>query len=706
MTDAQKLKALIDEFFSLDSSRDSIRMRQILEEAIPEVDRTTKPKKWAELHRRLGQLREGADFRGALQAYRKALEVWTPEEDHEKWVVCHSGAGRSLFALQPLVPEDVDEAITHLEAAEPDEPFLAAILATLYQKRQHGDPLENWRNRMKQLELAQAQISREKEPVKWATAENELAVATEEEPDGDFFPVRAKSRQRHLAALAALGDDRGDEYIKTCIYLSEFTDIQRKVEEYAHRALEAAKTLPSAELTAKAQLAVGNAISMTGRKEGLKEALKYYGDASAIYHRLNKLDLKADAMKHSVNAKAQLIKLGEKEYVESMVKDAEDAELLLDPQFDGQNLRIIFQMEGEALLDADQPERAVGCFERAVSVSREALAQATTPEGRRELIWEFHNSSALLSFCYLQMEREEDALQALEDGKGKFWSAADKQEKWEGVSKWIPPGGALLFPNFARDRGAVIVVTASGRTVVWLPDFGRKQLLELKQGAVEPKQLGGWLNDYPFKDGRHEDRQAIDARRENWRRAINSIGETLYNQIWSPVIAALPALGVGEGAELVWFPQGGSGLFPMHAAWRTEKETRKWLLDDYAIRYAPSIKALAAAAQKVGHGEPESGENILVIDPLENLEKWKLEYSQLEGAWALRQLGTAQTQVLRGPAATKAAFLAAVGGLGGARWIHLSTHARFNWERPLQFVFDAGRPRGTHTQRITATSSG
>jgi tetratricopeptide (TPR) repeat protein len=219
--DAQKLAALMAEYQSLDRTRDAPRIRQILEEAIPEVDRTAAPKRWAAFHSLLGQLREGIDHRGALEAYRKALEVWTPEEDHDWWVNCHSGAGRSLFALLPSVPEEVDEAIAHLEAAVADEPFLAAMLATLYQLRGHADPLENWRKRVKQLEMAQAQIRREEEPVKWASAENELAVATGEEPNANFIEATAGRRKRHHAALDALGSYRGAEYVETCLHLGE-----------------------------------------------------------------------------------------------------------------------------------------------------------------------------------------------------------------------------------------------------------------------------------------------------------------------------------------------------------------------------------------------------------------------------------------------------------------------------------------------------
>jgi CHAT domain-containing protein len=672
MPDAQKLAALIAELQLLNRTSDAARMRQILGEAIPEVDRTAAPKKWAALCGLLGQLCEGIDPRGALEAYRKALEVWTPEEDHDAWVTCHSGAGMSLFALQPLGPQETDEAIAHLEVAEPDQPFLATSLALLYRLRQQGDPLENWRNRMKQLKLAQAQIPREAEPVKWANAENELAVATAEEPDGNFFAVMARRRERHHAALDALGDNRGAEYIETCMHLSEtylfgvVEDIRgnnRRAEEFSRRAVGTAESQTSEVLKARAKLAVGRALAIgehAGRKAHLQEALEYFDEAIATFHQFNRPELEGNAMSLRANTQALLIQSAEKGSVEPLVKDAEEAIDRLDPQFYRSERRTILQAEGEALLDANQPERATGCFERALDAGREALGQATTLEGRMERIWEFRDSSALLSYCYLRTGREEDALQALEDGKDRFWAVAEAQGKWEGVSKWIPPKGALLFPNFARDPGAVMVVAASGRKVIWLPGFGRSRLLELQRGAAEPTELGGWLRDYSYKNSEPQ----------NWRRAIDSIGETLYKEVWVPVIDALPALGVGEGAQLVWFPQGGSGVLPMHASWHAEKETRKWLLDGYAIRYAPSTKALAAAAQTVG-----SGKNVLVINPLGDLP-----YGELEGAWVLQQMDTMQTRVFRGPAATKADLFEA---LSGARRLHLATHALFDWVRPF-----------------------
>ena len=674
MSDVQKLDSLIAEYESLDRTRDAARMRQILEEAIPEINRSATPKKWAAMNSLLGQLCEGIDPRGALEAYLRALEVWSQEEDHLSWVECHAGAGMSLFALQPLGPEELDEAIVHLEAAEPDEPFLASPLALLYRIRLHGDPLDNWRNRMKQLELSQSQISREAQPVEWAKAENELAEATAEEPDGDFFAIMAKRRQRHEAALDALGGDRGSEYIETCLHLSEAYLVgvkedpegnHRKAETFARQGLEAAEGQPSAVLKARAQLGLARALATgkhAGRVEDLREALKLCEEAITTFREMNRPDQEANALLFRANMQAQLIRLGEKDLVERLAEDAEEALQLLDPRFFHDYRRIVLQVEGDALLDAGQWDRAAECFERAVATAREALTQASTREGRMDRIWRFGDSAAHLSYCYLRIGREEDALQALEDGKGRFWTAAENEEKWEDVSKWIPSGGALLFPNFAHDPGAVIVITASGRKVVWLAGFGRSQLLELQRGAVEPTELGGWLKDYSFRNSQPE----------TWRRAIDSIGETLYKEIWAPVIDAINTLGVREGAELVWFPQGGSGVFPMHAAWRNGGQTRRWLVDDYSIRYAPSMKALAAAKPRTAG----PGKSVLVVNPLGDLS-----FADLESAWVLRQTGTADTYVFPGPAAIKKDVLAA---LSEAPRIHFATHAVFDWERPLK----------------------
>jgi CHAT domain-containing protein len=131
-------------------------------------------------------------------------------------------------------------------------------------------------------------------------------------------------------------------------------------------------------------------------------------------------------------------------------------------------------------------------------------------------------------------------------------------------------------------------------------------------------------------------------------------------------------VGVRPGAELLWFPQGGIGVFPMHAAWCASGGKRKWLADEYAIRHAPSIKALAAAAARPAHGSNA----VLVVNPGEDLP-----FAEVESAWTQRQIAPREYRVLRGAGATKPAVL---GTLEDVRTIHFASHAVFDWERPAE----------------------
>jgi len=110
----------------------------------------------------------------------------------------------------------------------------------------------------------------------------------------------------------------------------------------------------------------------------------------------------------------------------------------------------------------------------------------------------------------------------------------------------------------------------------------------------------------------------------------------------------------------------------MHAAWRLEVGGRRWITEDYAVRYAPSVAALSAGRAPAAR----PGSTLLVTNPVGDLA-----CSELEGAWIVRCLGADGVQVLHGPAATKEAVLSA---LPGCAAVHFSTHGTFDLERPLQ----------------------
>jgi CHAT domain-containing protein len=145
----------------------------------------------------------------------------------------------------------------------------------------------------------------------------------------------------------------------------------------------------------------------------------------------------------------------------------------------------------------------------------------------------------------------------------------------------------------------------------------------------------------------------------------------MYRELWSPLLAELGSMGIAPGAELVWFHQGGSAVLPMHAAWRTDDGTRRWLLDDHAIRYATSVRALLRRSLRT----EAVGPTAIVANPTGNLA-----YAELENVWVKGAVAPEPVIELRGDGATRAAVMAA---FAACRVAHFATHASFDWRDPF-----------------------
>ena len=320
------------------------------------------------------------------------------------------------------------------------------------------------------------------------------------------------------------------------------------------------------------------------------------------------------------------------------------------------------QIEAEGLIANSRYLEAIGCLERAVEAGEAALEQAETRAGRLERIFELRDSWTLMAYCQLECGNIPAAVEALDRGKSRLWRSQASPASFVSLGTLIPPGGALLFPVFAAAKGAVVVVSASGATTVWLADFGRRELQWILTGNPAGGALGGWLSAYLLRNS-----QPVA-----WLEQIDSIGSELYRHIWAPVLEALSSLGVEHGAELVWFPQGGSGILPLHAAWKPHEGGRNWIVADYAIRYASSIHALLSALQST----TDTRTSLLVSNPTGNLD-----FSSIEMAWVTQVLDNAEETVLAGEAATKPAIMAA---LPACSLAHFSTHAAFSLADPFQ----------------------
>lgn len=673
MAEPERLAALVAELRSLDRTRDAPRMREILAAAAQLVDRHAEPKKWAAFRTMFAQLSE-ADPAAAVAAYRDALTVWNPDSDHDPWVQCHAGIGWLQVQTQPPGSRGAEEAIAELELVIADQPFAASALALLYRCRAAGDPAENWKRRMHYLERALGQVSPAADPAGWAAIENEIGVAFGEQPGADFNQAMEKRLQCHQAAFEALGEVRDGAAIETLLNLSESylyrvsgvrRENRQRAEECLRRAQAACNAATSPNLQRRTRLALARLIATgeeTPRAPRLHEALAHLAEAAGQLDRAGPPELLANIESLRASCYLELLRLGEAQWLGPLVGSADAALRGFDQELYQNERRNALQMAGEGLLEAGDFCRAAERLQGAIAAGEANLIHATTVAGRLERIWQLADAAALLSYCRLRLGETVAALEVLERGKLRLWRAGTGRQTdvADALPALVPPGGALLFPVFAAREGAIVAVVGDGtgvrNEVVWLPKLGKQRLLELERGDPAGGELGGWLAAYHFRRSQPE----------RWRHAVDEMGGILFREIWSPVLARLAGLGVGAGGELVWFSQAGSGILPLHAAWSAEDGRRRWLVEDHAIRYAPSVAALrspAAAREPV----------LLVAHP-------DLKYSSLEAAWVRRSLEGRRVEELTGQAITRDAVLAALASAGTA---HFATHAAFDLENPF-----------------------
>lgn len=671
-----RLGALVAQLGSLDPVRDSGKVRELMAEGSALVDRALEPRRWAAFRSRYASLSETVDPVAAIGAYREALEVWDPDADRDSWLACHEGIGWLLALQAPLSPEQQQEAIDHLECVVGERPYQAAVLARLYQFHTLGDPLENWKKRMDYLERDAAQVARDEDPARWARAQNALAIASQEEPDGDFNLALERRIARHREALAALPERAGTAWIETCLALSECyrfrigantAENPEIAERFARDAVSACRPVDDWRLRAEALLGLARVLQRPGRGRDTAqgEALALLDEAAGIIDPESSPALMATVESFRTNICLERIKAGDIGQYRMLVEHGDAALALLSAPEALRDRRVVQQVIADGLLLAGQYEQAADYLRRALNEAAAALAQASSVAGRMERIWEFRDSSALLAYCLLRLGRTDAALASLDRGKALFWRTDTDKDAWMPgeLGRLIPSGGALLFTNFGASCGAVAIVTEHGKETVWLPGFGRERLLELQRGGVDAEALGGWLLAY------HMQHSQPDA----WKGMIDNTCRILCEEVWRPVLDRLASLGIAPGAELVWFHQGGSGVFPMHAAWCADASgERRWLMDDYVIRYAPSVRSLLVAGQRT-EGRAKA---LLVIDPLGDLP-----FAGIECVWVRQALGDVPVNVLHGVEATSEGVLSATAQVD---FLHLATHARFDLNRPLQ----------------------
>ncbi len=682
MTHDERITTLLSESGTLTSGKDSVRLCALYAEAATLVDKDKKPKKWAAFRYMYGQAAEQTDPHAALAAYREAVRFFDPADDRAAWASCKASIGWTLASLGKISPPESEEVIESLGAVVDEFPYAASTLAIYYSARTIGDPLENWKKRIHYLELTLEQVSPQNDPTEWATQKNALAVAVSQEPDGDFVKAIETRIGYHKEALAVLepakdqvGSAAQNRWIMICVDTSEAylcrlgtdpVEDRKMAEKYAQDAYQACGPLVSHDARVFATMALARVLlneTGAGSREDYAEGLKLCNEVDTLIDAKTRPVMAATNEKFKALAHLRFLDLGVSGHLADLLKAADGAYALLDPILYSGMQRTVMQLAASGLVASGEFAGAIDYLRRAVEAGESALQQATTRAGRLECIFDLHDSYAQLGYCRFQTNEVRKGIEAIDAGKGRLWRPSKTFATFEQIKALVPKGGALLFAAFAPKDGAVAVVSEQGEQICLLKGFGRERLTQLLLGDVRNQQSSSWISRYLFRN----------TSPERWREAIDSIGHLLFESLWEPLIETLDALGIPQGAELVWFPQAGLGVLPLQAAWKNNGEGRSWISQTYAIRYAPSASCLIGK-----QAITDDGFSLIVSNPAGNAP---MPNSALELAWIRAGAPKEKAIVLAGTQAIKTRVMTE---LVHASRAYFSTHAVFRVDDPFQ----------------------
>jgi CHAT domain-containing protein/tetratricopeptide (TPR) repeat protein len=234
----------------------------------------------------------------------------------------------------------------------------------------------------------------------------------------------------------------------------------------------------------------------------------------------------------------------------------------------------------------------------------------------------------------------------------------------------VPAGGALVVPMATTMGGACFIIpdgrdTVTGDDVVLLPDLTTAEVTSLWAGD---RTRVGWRQAY---------RSALEVRSDTnldcWYRVMSSCLERLWTLLMAPVDERLRALGLVSGATIVVMPQGGLGVFPLHAAAPPNQNSQDAFLDHWTVRSAPSGEVLRSTRTRQ---TPSNLRLAAVADPTVELPAADAEVEAIKMHFAV-----SECSVLAGSAATRAAVENA---FHDRTHIHIASHAIYGWDDPTR----------------------
>lgn len=612
----------------------------------------------------------------AMELQQQTLTVWTRKMFPDHWASVQNDLGNTYRnRIQGKRAENLERAIAHLKQSLtvwtrtgfPERwAMVQNNLANVYRIRIRGERAQNLEQAITLLEQTLSIWTRESFPDHWATAQSNLASAYRDRLIGE----RLKNLDQAIA--------------------------------HAQEALTVHTREAFPERWAEIQNSLANTYrdqSISERTGDLEKAIAHYQKALTIYtpqhfpagfQRTQRFlaHLYFDECKWSsaLMACQQAIDAGQQLLLSAYTEPGRQMEVAETATLYACSAYALLKVGrvGEALVQLEQGKTRLLSHALALDElnikSLHGLQQETLLR-LRETLRELENEMRLPADTPARRNDRELAA-ALNHARGELNNViqrirADHPDfmpeglTLPGILSLIPPGAALVAPLVTSQGSAVFVVPAGQYSVsmdhvLLLDQFKDADLDALLKGpALEPDkepQIGGWLGAY-FN---------AEHNASTWCDTINATGQTLWEELMAPIAKRLATLQV---SHVLFIPQGGLGVLPLHAAWHEVDGSRRYFLDDYTVTYLPSSYAHKVSIERTSNPQRQGRLFQAILDPTENLP-----FALAEGEQVARLFESDKITVLSGAAATADAVM----NQSLAGYVHFACHGSYHWADPMQ----------------------
>jgi len=730
---ATDLRTILREVNSPGQPSDMPRRVRLCRQALNLTDRGQAPDLWAALQGMLGsslarnpQGERAENLEQAIHHFNRALEVRAPAEFPEQWAgIQNNLANAYADRIRGVRAENIDRAIHHYRqalqvitrTALPGQWAMTQHnLANAYADRIHGERAENIEQAIHYFKQALEVRTRADLPEQWALTQHKLANAYADRIHGErveniegaihHFEQALKVRTRtalpedwattrHDLASACLLRIRGERA----------ENIEQAIDHF-EQALEVHTQADSPQDWALTQhdLAHAYADRIRGeRAENLGRAIHHFEQALEVHTRV---DLPAEHGRTQRDLGDLHFGQGEWALAEAAYVAALEAEADLPAQASTETgRRDAVGSRTQAYVDAAycavrlrRPAAGLLRLEQSrTHLLRETLALsevelATLPEADRQAV-----AVARQAVYDLEAElhlapdtparrRDRELTEALRRARAELDRLIETIHAARpefiptgldlaGFLALIPLGGALIVPLFTSQGSAVFVVpygtvTVTQEHLIALEDFTAADLHALLQGPPDAPQPAGWLGVYD----KYRIAPAPPLVRQQWLDLIETAGRKLWDGILGPVHERLQRRGLEPGAPVFFMPQGGLGLLPVHAAWRTRDGQRRYFLDDWTISYLPSGYALSVSHRRLREEKRQGRKLLAVVNPTRDQAFAPVEGKAVTACFS-------DFQRLEGSAATVEAVMETA---PGCHYLHLACHGSYDWWNPMR----------------------